>query len=111
MLKKLINVSIAMYGVSIVIMSETVVQTISNLFLGGVGALVAWGFVAAAQMLKKVYDHVIKQDQINEKVTVDLARIEKESKDQYTELKDQIADMRHTFESKLDNLAREIRKS
>ena len=100
-----------MYGVSIVIMSETILQTASNLFLGGVGAVIAWGFVTAAQQLKKTYDHIIKQEKINDGFTVDLVRIEKESKDQYEELKDQIADMRHTFETKLDNLAREIRKA
>lgn len=111
MKKKLITLSFVMYGVSIVIMSETILQTISNLFLGGVGAVFAWGFVTAAQQLKKTYDHVLKQEKINEVFTVDIARIEKESKEQYEDLKEQITDMRHTFESKLDNLAKEFRKN
>lgn len=100
-----------MYGVSIAAMSTTILQTVSNLFLGGVGAAIAWAFVTFVQQLKKIYDHVVEQDKVNQGFTNDLSRIEKESKDQYVDLKDQITDMRDTFETKLDNLAKELRKN
>lgn len=92
-------------------MSETIMQAISNYFIAGVGAAFTWALVTFIQQQKKIYDHVIKQEAINSGFADDIKRIEDESKEQYEDLKEQITDMRHTFESKLDNLAKEFRKS
>lgn len=110
-LKRLINASYVMMTVSMVVMGSPLAEVIVNLAALAIGGFLSWSVWQLIFKINAVYEYQLTHKVTHDSVDKDIVRIEKESKEQYEDLKEQISDMRSTFEHKFDNLAREIRKS
>ena len=106
MLKKLINVSYFMIIVSIVSVSDTLTQTISNFILAGVAAGVGWYIKQLVDKISEIYNWHIQHKEKHVAIEQEIQRIETESKEQYEELSTQISKV----DTKLDVFMKEIRK-
>lgn len=95
---------------SVITVSDSVGQIMTNIMLTAIISFASWGIWQLINKINNVDEFVTGHKETHIALSKDVARIEKESKEQYEDLKEQIGDMRHTFETKLDNLAKEFRK-
>lgn len=111
MLEKLIKTSYFMMTLSMVVIGDSLSEVIINLAALAICGFLSWSIWQLIFKINAVYEYQITHKETHSSMDKDIIRIENESKDQYEDLKEQISDMRGTFETKLDNLAKGFRKS
>lgn len=92
-------------------LSDETVKWVVNLLLSGVVSVALYYIVLSFKQGKEVYEYIIQHKERHVKIEDDIKRIEIESNEQYADLKKQISQMELKFESKLDRITTEIKRS